>query len=133
MSFTLKNTSTITQNKKPLIAFSLGVVLAMPIANSLGFDGGLSHYTLLGLLFAISFMLYLVCKAVLVFIEATFEPRIIYSDFVAVKHIDLPAIPDEKELYAYMNKADKMHMKGATRLHDSVLKQYNVDRFGNVR
>lgn len=133
MSFTLKNTSTIAQNKKPLIAFTLGVVLAMPIANLLGFNGGLSHYTLFGLFLAASFILYLVYKAVLVFIEATFDPQISYSDFVAIKHIDLPAIPNEKELYAYMNKADKMHMKGAARLHDSVLNQYNVDRFGNVR
>lgn len=111
----------------------MGIVLAMPIAQALGFDRGLSHYTLLGLFFAVSFMLYLVCKAIPVFMKATFEPQITYSDFVAVKHIDLPAIPNEKELYAYMNKADKMHMKGAARLHNSVLSQYNVDRFGNVR
>ena len=133
MNFTLKKTSTLAQNKKPLIAFVLGVVVAMPITQSLGFDGGLSHYTLLGLFFAVSFMLYLICRAVSVFMEATFDPKMTYSDFFAVKHIDLPAIPNEKELYAYMNKADKMHMKGATRLHDSVLNQYNVDRFGNVR
>ena len=133
MSFTLKNTSAISQNKNALIAFVLTVVLAMPISNLLGFDGKLSHYTVLGFLIAISFILYLVCKSLSVFAEATFNPQMLYNDSIGVKNLDLPAIPNEKELYSYMNKADKMHDKGAARLHENTLKEYDVDRFGKVR
>lgn len=131
MGFILKSTIVYAQNKNLLKVFLLILAVTVPLSKILGAQSTLTHYTTFWLFSAIIFMMYLIGMAIGKFSDATFNPQIFYNDFTPVKYTDLPSIPNADRLYEFMNKSDKMYAKGAARLHDSVLNDYELDKYGN--
>lgn len=79
-----------------------------------------------------AFLLYICAKTVKLFFSATFHPRMTYNDYAGIKHLDLPAIPNQQKVYEFMEKADNLVYKGAGRLSNDTLRKFKVDKYGKM-
>lgn len=146
MNFTTKYSTAFSRKKRTLkifmVLFTLtmlfsklgavdNMITSMFFSNNHNFYGLFTHYPLLGLIIMFGFIFYIAGSSVGKFFESTLRPNIDYSDFVALRHRDMPIIPNQDSMYDFMLAADKIHNKGAVHLSNDVLNQWNVDQFGN--
>lgn len=146
MNFTSTHTIAIRTKRKTIIAFLVVFLITMFASNILGIEKGLlrvlfsidapvdstfTHYPLVGFLAITGFIFYIAASSIRTFFTSIFEPKMTYSDVVALKHIDIPFIPDQDRMYGFMQAADKVHHKGAVHLSNKELSHWNIDQFGN--
>lgn len=147
MTIATKYTVVIRGIKQPLIVFLVLFITSMILAKFLGAEGLLtstvpdnntadtykmfSHYSLMTVIATIGFILYISFTSIGTFFKAVFEPKIAYGDVFLTKHLDIPVIPNQENVYKFMRQADKIHNKGAEHFSADVLDYWNVDQFGN--
>lgn len=148
MDITPKYTTAFSEIKAQTKLFLALAVFTIPVVSILNIDaklsGGMvmldqqtsllssSNFTFVSLMVLSLYLAYLTLMLTISFIGTLFTPESYSHDPIARKHVDMPVIPNQAGLFAFMSEVDSLNARGQVRMPDGHLNSMNVDKYGNL-
>ena len=134
MDFTPNYLSAYSSIKSPAKFFLALSILSIPVANMLNPTAAFaeSNLNFISLVVIGLFLAYLAIMVFVSFIGVLLTPESYYHDPIAIKHVDIPVIPNKESLMSFMTEVDSLTARGQVRMPDYHLNNMNVDKRGNL-